>query len=553
MKPHRSNPTLQNEIARAPKKSAGKVFFSGVLVLTASTMTVKVIGLLLKILLLDYLQADGMAYFNAAYTIYSAFFILSTAGFPVAVSMLISESRARGDVRRVKRIFFVSLSLFVLIGLAGMSMMFFGADFLAARTKMPGAAYPIRAIAPTLFFICISSAIRGYFQGYQIMVPTAVSQIVEAAGKLFIGLVLAKYAIDRGYDTPVVAAFAITGLTVGVAVSMLFLIVTRIFWRPRDEKICVTETARNGEILRRLVVIAVPVTISALVMSLTQLIDTMLIVNRLGAAGFVPGIAEEMYGNYTTLVIPLFNLAPALISPISMALVPMLTLAIESGDRTRMRECIDSALRLTVLIALPCAIGLSVFGRQILELLFPGKTESINMAAPLLSLLALSVFFVGLLNVTNAILQAYGHERKPIYSMLAGSVVKLIVSYLLIGLPTVNLYGAPAGTFLCHMTVTAINFFFIAKHTGDLAGVRHIFFKPLAAALGAVGGALGVYLLLARSLGQSRLLTVAAILCAVFLYVLLVLLMRAVGEKDIHMLPGGEKIAGLLKRMKLLK
>lgn len=539
--------------ARVPKKSAGKVFFSGVLVLALSTVTVKLIGLLLKIFLFDHLGEDGMAYFNAAYTIYAAFFILSTAGFPVAVSIMISESRAKGDVRRVRQIFWIALALFVVIGLVGMGIMFGGADFFAARTNMPGAAPAIRAIAPTLFLICISSAVRGYFQGYQVMLPTAVSQVIESAGKLFIGLALAKYAIDRGYDTPTVAAYAITGLTVGVAVSMLFLIVTRILYRPRDELVCAAEPERNGAILRRLIIIAVPVTISALVMSLTQLIDTMLIVNRLGDAGFVAGVAERMYGNYTTLVIPLFNLPPALISPISMALVPMLTLAIKSGNRARMREVIDSALRLTVLVALPCAVGLSVFSRQILELLFPGKTESIDMAAPLLSLLALSILFVGLLNVTNAILQAYGHERKPIYSMLAGSAVKLVVSYILIGMPAVNLYGAPAGTFLCHMTVTALNFYFIAKYTGDLTSVRHIFFKPLVAALGSVGGALGVYLLLGRFLGQSRPVTIAAILCAVLFYLLLVLLMRAVSETDIHMLPAGEKIARLLKRIKLLK
>lgn len=334
---------------------------------------------------------------------------------------------------------------------------------------------------------------------------------------------------------------------------MLFLIVTRLLYHPHDELVCQTPVERNGAVLRRLIIIAIPVTISALVQSLTQLIDTMLIVNRLQDAGYVAGIAERMYGNYTTLVIPLFNLPAALISPISTALVPMLTMAIKSGNRTRMRETIDSALRLTVLIALPCAIGMSVFSRQILELLFPGKTESIDMAAPLLSLLALSVLFIGLLNVTNAILQAYGHERKPIYSMLAGSAVKLVVSYILIGIPAVNLYGAPAGTFLCYLTVTALNFYFIARHTGDLAGVRHIFLKPLIAALGAVGGTLGIYLLLGRAVGQTRLLTIAAILAAVLLYALLALLMRAVNEADVHMLPGGEKIARILKKWKLLK
>ena len=538
--------------ARAPQKSAGKVFFSGVLVLTLSTVTVKLIGLLLKILLFDHLGEEGMAYFNAAYTIYAAFFILSTAGFPVAVSIMISESRARGDVRRVRQIFRIALTLFVAIGLLGTAAMVGGAGFFAEWMQMPGAAKAIRAIAPTLFLICISSAIRGYFQGYQVMMPTAVSQIIESAGKLSVGLILGKYAIDRGYDTPTVAAYAITGLTVGVAVSMLFLVLTRCFYHPQDDLVRENPTVRNSAILRRLVVIAVPITVSALVQSLTQLIDTMLIVNRLEDAGFVLRVAERMYGNYTTLVIPLFNLPPALINPISLALVPMLTLAIRGGDRTRMREVMDSALRLAVLIALPCAIGLSVFSQQILELLFPGKTESITMAAPLLSLLSLSIFFVGLTSVTNGILQAYGHERKPIYSMLAGSAVKLIASYILIGMPAVNLYGAPAGTFLCHMTVTAVNFYFIARYTGDLGGVRHIFAKPLAAALLSVGGALGVYVLLGRLLGQSRFLTIAVILAAVLLYAVLILVIRAVRETDILMLPGGERIARLLRRLHLL-
>ncbi|MBQ2767622.1 MAG: polysaccharide biosynthesis protein [Clostridia bacterium] len=516
-------------------------------------MTVKVIGLLVKILLFDHLGEDGMAYFNAAYTIYSAFFILSTAGFPVAVSILISESRARGDIKRVKQIFWIAFSLFVLIGFTGMAIMFGGADFFAEYIRMPSAAQAIRAISPTLFLICISSAIRGYFQGYQIMFPTAVSQVIEACGKLFIGIALAKYALDRGYSVQTAAAYAIFGVSIGVAISMLFLIVTRVFYRPCNELVIDAEPTRSGEILRRLISIAVPVTISALVMSLTQIIDTLLIVSRLQDAGFVAAVAERMYGNYTTLVIPLFNLTPALITPISMALVPMLTLAIKSGDRNRIRESMDSALRLTILIALPCAIGLCVFSRPILLLLFSGSGESVEMAAPLLATLAISVLFVALLNVTNSILQAYGQERKPIYSMLAGSAIKIFASYILLGIPSINLFGAPIGTFLCHLTATAINFYFIARYTHHLGSVMHLFFKPLLAAVGGIGGALGIYLLLASRLGESKQLTLCAIGLAMLAYFTFILCLRAVTEKDVQMLPGGEKLAGILKRLKLLK
>ena len=534
-------------------KSTGKLFFSGVLVLTMSTVAVKVIGLLLKILLFDSLGEDGMAYYNAAYTIYSAFYILSTAGFPVAVSILISESRARGDIKRVRQIFWIAFGLFVGIGIAGMSVMMGGSNFFAERIGMPGAAAAIRAIAPTLFLICISSAIRGYFQGYQIMFPTAVSQILEAAGKLTLGMILASYAISRGYSHGTVAAYAIFGVTLGVAVSMLFVVLTGVFYRPRDVLVCEAEPVRSCVILGRLVRIAIPVTVSALVMSLTQIIDTLLIVSRLQDAGFVGAVAERMYGNYTTLVIPLFNITPSMIAPISMALVPMLTLAIESGERSRRRDAMDAALRLTVMIAMPCAIGLSVFSRPILRLLFSGKGESVEMAAPLLSFLAISVLFVALLNVTNAILQAYGHERKPIYSMLAGSAIKIAVSYFLIGMPAVNLFGAPLGTFLCYLTVTVMNFCFIARHTGDLKGVVHLLLKPLLAAVGSIGTALAVYLLLSSRVGGYGWVTLLSVFLAVPLYAVLILLLRAVDERDVRMLPLGEQIAALLKRIKLLK
>ena len=534
-------------------KSTGKLFFSGVLVLTMSTVAVKVIGLLLKILLFDSLGEDGMAYYNAAYTIYSAFYIISTAGFPVAVSILISESRARGDIKRVRQIFWIAFGLFVAIGLAGMSVMMGGSSFFAERIGMPGAAGAIRAIAPTLFLICISSAIRGYFQGYQIMFPTAISQILEAAGKLTLGMLLASYAISRGYSHGTVAAYAIFGVTLGVAVSMLFVVLTGVLYRPRDALVCEAEPVRSRVILGRLVKIASPVTVSALVMSLTQIIDTLLIVSRLQDAGFVGAVAERMYGNYTTLVIPLFNITPSVIAPISMALVPMLTLAIESGERNRRRDAMDAALRLTVMIAMPCAIGLSVFSRPILRLLFSGKGESVEMAAPLLSFLAISVLFVALLNVTNAILQAYGHERKPICSMLAGSAIKIAVSYLFIGHPAVNLFGAPLGTFLCYLTVTVMNFCFIARYTGDLCGVVRLLLKPLLAAVGSVGGALAVYLLLSSRIGGSGWVTVLSILLAALLYALLILLLRAVSERDVKMLPLGDRLAGLLKKIKLLK
>ena len=218
-----------------------KLFLSGVAIMTLSTAIVKIIGLLYKIPMLSYLGTEGMAYFNAAYDIYTMFYMISTAGLPVAVSILISENRVRGNVRNIRRIYRVTVSMFFVIGCAGMLAMIFGSGWFADRIGIDDSSYCIVAIAPTLFLICISSALRGYFQGHQIMTPTAVSQIIEALGKLLVGLFLASWALKKGYSLPVVAAFAVLGLTIGVAVSMLYLIFTKFLFRITGKQSALTE------------------------------------------------------------------------------------------------------------------------------------------------------------------------------------------------------------------------------------------------------------------------------------------------------------------------
>jgi len=184
------------------------MFFSGVLVLTIANLLIKVIGLLFKIPITNIIGDEGMGYFNAAYTIYTWFYMISTAGLPVAVSVMISKGRTSGNFKEVKKIYKITMLLFVAIGLVGMLLMIFLSKSFADVMGSRSIYLSIIAIAPTLFFICISSAVRGYFQGYQNMFPTAVSQIIEALGKLILGILFANYAISKGYDLPMVAAYA---------------------------------------------------------------------------------------------------------------------------------------------------------------------------------------------------------------------------------------------------------------------------------------------------------------------------------------------------------
>lgn len=542
------------------EKSVGtrKLFLSGVAVMTLSTAIVKLIGLLYKIPMLSFLGTEGMAFFNAAYDIYTMFYMISTAGLPVAVSILISENRVRGNIKNIKRIYGVTLALFFVIGSAGMLAMIFGSGKFAEWIKIDDAAYCIVAIAPTLFFICISSALRGYFQGHQYMTPTAISQVIEALGKLVIGLLLAAWAIKNGYSIPEAAAFAVMGLTIGVAISMMYLVITKIFFKSR-EKSAVSDISDSlkpegrSAILCNLVKIAIPITISSSVMGIARLVDTALISGRLQHIGYAESVSHTLYGAYSTLVVPIYNLPPAIITGIALSLVPMLTAAIEAKNKEKESMVISSSLRICTLFAMPCSIGICLFSKPILELIFSGQKEAIEIAYPLLSILGLSVLFACLMTVTNAVLQAYKQERKPIISMAFGALVKIVFDYVLIGIKGINIYGAPISTFLCNATVMILNFYFMKKYASKFDGFGRIFYRPLAASVISIGAAFAGYMYVRGYIGPSRLSTIVFVALAALMYLVFALLIGAVDSDDVKVLPGGEKIYRILVKIKLMR
>jgi len=216
-------------------KNSTKLFFAGVLVLTISNLIIKAIGVLFKIPMNHIVGDQGMGYYSSAYTIYTFFYMVSTAGLPVAISLLVSENRAKGRLNQVKKVFKISLLLFLAVGIVGTAVMLFGAGGFASLLKAEPTYYCIIAIAPTLFFICLSSALRGYFQGYQSMLPVAISQLIEALCKLFLGIAFATYALNKygsGKETiHYVAAYAVLGLTIGAGLGMIFLMFSKMFFK----------------------------------------------------------------------------------------------------------------------------------------------------------------------------------------------------------------------------------------------------------------------------------------------------------------------------------
>lgn len=528
----------------APPK---KAFFGGVLILSASTFICKVIGLFFKIPMLEYVGIDGMAYFSAAYNVYLLLNTLSIAGLPVAISILVSERRARGDGAGVRRVFYISLALCTAIGIAGASALWLFAGRYSNAVGMAGAQYSVMAIAPTMLFICIIGAIRGYFQGHEMMEPTATSQLIESLGKLFLGVGFAVFALSSGKGAAEVAAAAVLGLSVGMLLSLLYLLCRLFFFARKSSALSrAPSTERGSAVLRRLLVIAFPITLAASVTGITSLTDTALITNRLIDAGYADSVARMMYSSYSNLAVPLFNMPPALLAPLAVSIVPTLTAAITEGDRERERGVFNSSMRMCVFLALPAAAGMSVFAEPILRLVFSTQEQAVSVAAPLLSLLAVSIIFSCLTALTNAVLQTYARRTLPIVSMFVGALVKIAAEYVLVG--RIGIMGAPVSTLACTLTVTSLNVYFIGQYTPHAIDIRFLW-RALASTVLAISASVGVYV------GLDRFGTVvalfAAVLAAVIIYIPTGLKLRAVSGEDVLQLPKGEKIARLLAKLKL--
>lgn len=530
-------------------EKAGKTFVSGVLILTVSNVAVKVIGLLCKIPLLHYLGAEGMGYYNSAYEIYALLCVIATAGLPLALSVTVSENRCTGLEYANRRVYSTAFGIFAVMGLIGTATMMFGSAALADFIGNPDASLCMAAIAPTLFFICVSSAVRGYFQGLGNMVPTAVSQVLESLGKLILGVGFALWAIGNGKSMAVVAAMAILGLSVGTAASFFWLSFTKKRY-DRKNRLCdcrlntQTDLPSRRSVALKLAKIAIPVTISSSVISFTRVADTALILRRLRGLGYTLSQANKIFGSYTTLAVPLFSLPSSLITAVALSLVPTLVAAVKSEGTERQKSIISAAVKLTAYPAIPASIGISLFSRPILQLIFAGSEEAIEIAAPLLSVLGASVFLSCMMTTTNAVLQSYGLERKPMVSMAAGAAVKIISAYFLMGFEKINIYGAPISTFLCSLTVVAINLYYLAKKTPWFeckgSGIIGILFSSVVSA----AAAYTLYLFM----GAGKLAGVAAMLAMVAVYLVLSLAVGTFSESDWEMIPGGEKIYSLLHR-----
>ena len=518
-------------------------FLGGAALLTVTMLITKAIGALYKIPLGNLLDEQGMNYFYAAYNIYNLLLMVSTAGLPLALSRLVSQAEALGRVNRRRRTVSVAFWLFLLLGAVSSGVMFFLAGDLAGWMHNTQAENAIRVLSPAVLCVCLVSVIRGYTQGRGNMLPTAVSQIIESACKLTVGLTVAWLLVRQGAEPGRCAAGAISGVTVGAATGLAVLTVWLLRSRSGQRGTDVPQSRR--EILRRVLQIGVPVTLGSVGMSLITLLDQALVLGTLQSSlGLSEANAAALYGEYT-FGMTLFVLPASFMYPLTISLVPSISAATAAGRGEAAAQNAASALKLAMVVALPVGVGMSVLAGPILHLLYPAVPQTAEAAAYHLRILGIASVFVCLMIATAGILQAYGKERIPVITLLVGGGVKIAANYLLVTDPAISIHGAPIGTLLCYAVIAGLNLLAIVRVVPHRLGLGGAAGKLLLSTAAMAAAARGGYGLLSRHMG-SGCATLLSILAAGAVYVLLALCLEVLRREEILQLPKGEKLVKFL-------
>ena len=522
-------------------------FLPGTMLLAMATAIVKVIGALYKIPLNAIIGEQGFGYYSTAYEIYTVLLMISTAGLPVAMSRMISQASSLNRYRQVRKIYTVSKTIFLTLGLVGALLMTVFCRHLAAFQEQPDAWAAIGTLGPCCFLICLMSTYRGFFQGQSNMTPTSVSQVLEAVCKLIIGIAAALIIKHYTNDVSLAAAGAIAGVTVSCLVSSVYLS-RRCGKALRDLPLCEDTASSSKDIAKGLLAIAIPITIGSAGLQILTVLETKIYMSQL-LKTMTQDLADTQKGIYN-MCQTIFNMPCAFITPITISVIPAITAQLTVKDRKAVRATEESAARVTGLIAAPCAVGLAVLAGPVTGLLGGYTGEKLVLSGQLMTVLGICVLFNAVVLFTNAVMQAHGHVNLPVINMFVGGVVKLVAISILSGNPDIGILGAPIGSLLCYVCITVLNLICMKRiFENPPAIVRNVLKSVLAAGImgAAVWGTLqGLIALLGPEM--SRVISCGVpILVGVAVYVIAAVKLRAITRDDCLLLPKGKKIADLLR------
>lgn len=509
-----------------------KSIISGISVLGITGIVCKLVGVLYSIPLAAILGPTGLGMFQTVFPTYNLLLTVSSAGLPVAVSRMVSSYLAKEDPVNAKRVFIVALKLLTLLGAFCTIMMLVCNGLLTQLVSVEEASAGFYTIAPCVAIVCILSAFRGFIQGQQNMVPTAISQLIEQVGKVAFSLPLAALGMTR--NVAFGAAGALLGITIVEVLALLYMII-RYYRRSNEYNSIEANTAepvaRQKALCKQLITISIPITLTACIIPLAQFIDSTLMVKRLCVAGFEKESATALYGIFSGMVIRLINIPTALALSISMSLVPAVSAARAINDSASMKKQSDDGIRYAFLIGFPCALGMSILAKEILGFFYLETlaSEELQIASELLTVSGLTVVLFTVVQATSSILQGLRKQNLPAITMVLGVLCKIVLNYILIAIPDINIHGGPIASIVCYSVAMIPNLVFCCKYTGMKFNWSGWIIRPgLAAAF-----MYATELVLKSVLPFGRLSTILEILVGIAVYCSAAFLLKAVTREDI--------------------
>lgn len=496
---------------------------------------VKIIGAIYRIPITAMITDEGLGYYQTAYPIYEMMLAISTAGLPVAISKMVAASVAQEKYRDSKKILRLSMYLMGALGIFFGLMIFIFAERLANFYKNPGAYYSMVALVPAMVVSPMLAGIRGYYQGRQIMGPTAISQVLVQGFRLISGLVLAKLLLPRGLEFAAGGATLAAGI--GSIIGLLYMFAVHFRYRAdlnSEVTIGIQETSESKEILKEMIMIALPISIGAAIVPIMDSIDIYLVMDGLQAIGFSPEEANLRFAWLKGMAQTLINMPQVFAVALGVSIIPVITSLVEKKKHKELEDKLSMIFKLTFLLAFPCMVGLFSLSYPIISLIYPTTSAMAKEGTALiLKILSLSTLPLMLITITSSIMQAFGKERVPVLNLLIGAVVKIILTTYLTRIPSVNVYGAAIGSVVGYTITSGLNIASVNKYMSFSLDKKIIIYFIASIIMG-----LGAYYSQALASGfiGPKLATLAAIIVAVVIYFGILLVTKSFTKEDFEML-----------------
>lgn len=525
-------------------------FMTNVIVVMISQILIKLVGLVYKVYLTNKegFGDAGNAIYGSGYQIYALLLLISSIGIPSAIAKLVSEKIAKNDYKGAYRVFRIAFYTVGIIGFICTLLLFFGAHFIANNLILiPEAELTLKCLAPSVVIVALSSIIRGYFNGRNSMKATANSQSLEQIFKtLFTIIIVELIAFGHANDTTLMAA----GATIATTLSVIFSYIYIYVFYAKRKKVMYEENIQYADnytdenlykTIKTILMIAIPISLTSIISSINKSIDSVTVIR--GLTSFMSQAeAQAQYGILTGKVDTLVSIPLSFNTAIAVAILPYLSYAYERKDTNGIQKNLNMALLVTVLIALPCAFGMGLYAKPILDLVFPNANAGSNILSAISPLIIFSV----LTQTINSALQGLGDYKTPVIALIIGAVVKTIMNVTLISVPSIGIYGAVLSSIICQLIAFVIGYIALKKMTNLKLNRYKIVIRPLFASIIMSIASYICYCIL-KAIISAKIALLIAIGVAVLVYGFLVLNLKIFSKQELEEIPFGSKLARFMK------